>query len=85
MKKLTLILAAAAGIAAAAYFIDFKFAAALAAVVLFFTLVPMLLPLLMSWQEKYEFYCWQKAIEEKKKIEERIAKTCREVPQEHLA
>lgn len=85
MKKLTLILAAAAIVAAAAIFIDLKFAAVLAAAIIFFSLIPRLLPLILEWQDKYEFYCWKKAIEEKQKIKERIEKICREVPQEHLA
>lgn len=85
MKKLTLILAAAAILAAVTYFINWMLAAILAAVIIFISILPTLIFLIIRWQEKYEMACWKQAIEEKKKVKERIAKTCREVPQEHFA
>ena len=52
--------------------------------IVFFSGIFATLPRLMEFQDRLEIRRWKKRLEENEKRKERIAKICREVPQEHL-
>lgn len=83
MKKMFFILVAAT-IIGTATIISLKIAAILVVAIVFFLSIFLSFPYILELQDKVEIKRWKKAIEENKKIRERLAKICREVPQEHL-
>ena len=82
-KKILLPLTAVAAFAVIAA-ANIKIAAALAIMIVFFSGIFATLPRLMEFQDRLEIRRWKKRLEENEKRKERIAKICREVPQEHL-
>ena len=83
MKKILLPLTAVAAFAVIAA-ANIKIAAALAIMIVFFSGIFATLPRLLEFQDRLEIRRWKKRLEENEKRKERIAKICREVPQEHL-